>query len=68
MLRAGSSWSQIQAATKCSRAAIVKIAKRLDLGRGSAHRALSARDSWPVYASDIVEASSGTSGKPQIEP
>jgi DNA invertase Pin-like site-specific DNA recombinase len=29
MLRAGSSWSQIQAATGCSRATIAKIAKRL---------------------------------------
>jgi DNA invertase Pin-like site-specific DNA recombinase len=28
MLRAGSSWSQIQAATGCSRATIAKIAKR----------------------------------------
>ena len=38
MLRAGSSWSQIQAATGCSRAIIAKIAKRS--GNGSAHRAL----------------------------
>jgi DNA invertase Pin-like site-specific DNA recombinase len=30
MLKAGSSWSQIQAATGCSRATIVKIAKRSD--------------------------------------
>jgi DNA invertase Pin-like site-specific DNA recombinase len=30
MLKSGSSWSQIQAATKCSRATIAKIAKRLD--------------------------------------
>lgn len=29
MLRSGSSWSQIQAATKCSRATVAKIAKRL---------------------------------------
>ncbi len=29
MLRAGSSWSQIQAATGCSRATIAKIAKRI---------------------------------------
>ena len=38
MLQAGSSWSQIQAATGCSRATIAKIAKRS--GNGSAHRAL----------------------------
>ena len=30
MLKAGSSWSQIQAATGCSRATIAKIAKRFD--------------------------------------
>ena len=30
MLKAGSSWSQIQAATGCSRATIAKIAKRTD--------------------------------------
>jgi len=30
MLKAGSSWSQIQAATGCSRATIAKIAKRVD--------------------------------------
>jgi DNA invertase Pin-like site-specific DNA recombinase len=30
MLRAGSSWSQIQAATGCSRATIAKISKRTD--------------------------------------
>jgi DNA invertase Pin-like site-specific DNA recombinase len=30
MLKAGSSWSQIQAATGCSRATITKIAKRLN--------------------------------------
>jgi DNA invertase Pin-like site-specific DNA recombinase len=30
MLRAGSSWSEIQAATGCSRATIAKIAKRFD--------------------------------------
>jgi DNA invertase Pin-like site-specific DNA recombinase len=29
MLRAGSSWSQVQAATGCSRATVAKIAKRL---------------------------------------
>jgi DNA invertase Pin-like site-specific DNA recombinase len=29
MLRAGSSWTQIQAATGCSRATIAKIAKRV---------------------------------------
>src|SRR5215203_6730694 len=38
MLRAGSSWSQIQAAMGCSRATIAKIAKRP--GNGSAHRGL----------------------------
>ncbi len=42
MLRAGSSWSQIQAATGCSRATVAKIAKRTDLGKGSTDRALSA--------------------------
>ena len=42
MLRAGSSWSQIQAATGCSRATIAKIAKRTDPDKGSDHRALSA--------------------------
>ena len=31
MLRAGSSWSQIQAATGCSRATIAKIAKRIEV-------------------------------------
>ncbi|MBM1169628.1 recombinase family protein [Microvirga arabica] len=31
MLRAGSSWSQIQAATGCSRATIAKIAKRAEV-------------------------------------
>jgi DNA invertase Pin-like site-specific DNA recombinase len=31
LLRAGSSWSQIQAATGCSRATISKIAKRVEL-------------------------------------
>ncbi len=36
MLRAGTSWSQIQAATGCSRATVAKIAKRLDLANGSA--------------------------------
>jgi uncharacterized protein YerC len=36
MLRAGSSWTQIQAATGCSRATVAKIAKRLDLTNGSA--------------------------------
>lgn len=30
MLRAGSSWSQIQAATGCSRATVAKIAKRME--------------------------------------
>src|SRR5215204_709395 len=40
MLRAGSSWSQIQAATGCSRATIAKIAKRP--GNGPAYRALNA--------------------------
>ena len=35
MLRAGSSWSQVQAATGCSRATVAKIAKRLAPG---AHR------------------------------
>ena len=30
MLKAGSSWSQIQAATSCSRATIARIAKRLE--------------------------------------
>src|SRR5215204_2753758 len=30
MLKAGSSWSQVQAATGCSRATIAKIAKRFD--------------------------------------
>jgi len=30
MLKAGSSWSQIQAATGCSRATLAKIAKRVD--------------------------------------
>lgn len=30
MLRAGSSWSQIQAATGCSRATVAKIAKRIE--------------------------------------
>jgi DNA invertase Pin-like site-specific DNA recombinase len=42
MLRAGSSWSRIQAATGCSRATVAKIAKRVDLGKGSADQALSA--------------------------
>jgi DNA invertase Pin-like site-specific DNA recombinase len=32
MLKAGSSWSQIQAATGCSRATIAKIAKRAEAG------------------------------------
>lgn len=32
MLKAGSSWSQIQAATGCSRATIAKIAKRSEMG------------------------------------
>lgn len=32
MLKAGSSWSQIQAATGCSRATIAKIAKRSEVG------------------------------------
>jgi DNA invertase Pin-like site-specific DNA recombinase len=32
MLKAGSSWSQIQAATGCSRATIAKIAKRSEAG------------------------------------
>src|ERR687898_1929442 len=35
MLRAGSSWSQIQGATGCSRATVAKIAKGLDLTEGS---------------------------------
>jgi DNA invertase Pin-like site-specific DNA recombinase len=42
MLRAGTSWTQIQAATACSRATVAKIAKRIDLGKGSADRALGA--------------------------
>jgi DNA invertase Pin-like site-specific DNA recombinase len=42
MLRAGSSWSQIQAATGCSRTTIAKIAKRIDIGKGTADRALTA--------------------------
>jgi uncharacterized protein YerC len=42
MLRAAMSWSQIQAATGCSRATVAKIAKRVDLSKGSADRALSA--------------------------
>jgi DNA invertase Pin-like site-specific DNA recombinase len=42
MLRAGSSWSQIQAATGCSRATVAKIAKRADLGKGSTNPAFSA--------------------------
>lgn len=42
MLRAGSSWSQIQAATGCSRATIAKIAKRMELEKGAAASALSA--------------------------
>ncbi len=42
MLRAGSSWSQIQAATGCSRATVAKIAKRFELARGSADQAFSA--------------------------
>jgi hypothetical protein len=40
MLRAESSWSQIQAATGCSRATVAKIAKRIDVVKGSADRAL----------------------------
>lgn len=32
MLKAGSSWSQVQAATRCSRATVAKIAKRLSSG------------------------------------
>lgn len=36
MLKAGSSWSQIQAATGCSRAHIAKIAKRLSVGPANA--------------------------------
>jgi DNA invertase Pin-like site-specific DNA recombinase len=32
MLKAGSSWSQIQAATGCSRATIAKVAKRSEMG------------------------------------
>ena len=42
MLRAGSSWSQIQAATGCSRATVAKIAKRLGPGEDLADRAPSA--------------------------
>lgn len=36
MLKAGSSWSQIQAATGCSRATIAKIAKRSEVGAAAA--------------------------------
>jgi DNA invertase Pin-like site-specific DNA recombinase len=42
MLRAGSSWSQIQAATGCSRATVAKIAKRREVGKGTGDRALTA--------------------------
>jgi DNA invertase Pin-like site-specific DNA recombinase len=36
MLRSGSSWSQIQAATGCSRATVAKIAKRSGVDCGEA--------------------------------
>jgi DNA invertase Pin-like site-specific DNA recombinase len=42
MLRAGSSWTQIQAATGCSRATVAKIAKRLAPDEISDYRVLSA--------------------------
>ena len=42
MLRAGTSWSQIQAATGCSRATVAKIAKRREVGKGTGDRALTA--------------------------
>ena len=35
MLRAGSSWSQVQAMTGCSRATVAKVAKRIEAGRTS---------------------------------
>ncbi len=38
MLRSGSSWSQVQAATKCSRATVAKIAKRIQVMADSEQR------------------------------
>ena len=35
MLRDKKTWSQIQAATKCSRATVAKVAKRLDAGKAA---------------------------------